>query len=111
MTRKFIQMGMTRARRYANHRGGRKYAKDGKVLEKWTGEGADGEEGRKRREKEEASELFKGYWRRCIEDEGYVELKATWQREKKEWVKGKQKADAEEDGGAEGPANDHENEA
>lgn len=28
MARKFIQMGMTRARRYANHKGGRKYAKN-----------------------------------------------------------------------------------
>lgn len=27
MTRKFIQMGMTRAKRYANHAGGRKYKK------------------------------------------------------------------------------------
>ena len=26
MARKFLQMGYTRARRYANHRGGRKYA-------------------------------------------------------------------------------------
>ncbi|KPI38473.1 uncharacterized protein AB675_4195 [Cyphellophora attinorum] len=86
MTRKFIQMGMTRARRYANHKGGRKYdAKTGEVLEKWSGEGVGGEEGRKRREKEEASELFKGYWRRCIEDEGYLALKARWQREKQEW--------------------------
>src|SRR5262245_53149918 len=41
MTRKFIQMGMTRARRYANHKGGRKYDADGKVLAKW--EGSDGE--------------------------------------------------------------------
>lgn len=29
MARKFIQMGWTRARRYANHTGGRKYAADG----------------------------------------------------------------------------------
>lgn len=28
MTRKFVQMGVTRARRYANHKGGRKYAKE-----------------------------------------------------------------------------------
>lgn len=27
MARKFLQMGWTRARRYANHRGGRKYDK------------------------------------------------------------------------------------
>ena len=33
MARKFLQMGWTRARRYANHRGGRKYdQKSGEVL-------------------------------------------------------------------------------
>lgn len=83
MTRKYIQMGMTRARRYANHKGGRKYGKDGEVLEKWTGKDTDG----KRKEKEEASELFKVYWRRCISDERYTTLKEQWQIEKKEWLK------------------------
>ena len=83
MTRKFIQMGMTRARRYANHKGGRKYGNDGKILAKWDGEDVGG----KRKEKEETSELFKGYWRRCIEDERYGELKTEWIKEKKEWLK------------------------
>lgn len=32
MARKFLQMGYTRSRRYANHRTGRKYAPDGSVL-------------------------------------------------------------------------------
>ena len=32
MARKYLQMGWTRSRRYANHRGGKKYAKDGSVL-------------------------------------------------------------------------------
>lgn len=33
MARKFLQMGYTRARRYANHKGGRKYApEDGSLL-------------------------------------------------------------------------------
>jgi hypothetical protein len=32
MARKTIQMGVTRARRYANHRSGRKYATNGSVL-------------------------------------------------------------------------------
>ncbi|MDQ3701273.1 MAG: DUF4385 domain-containing protein [Chloroflexota bacterium] len=32
MARKFLQMGYTRARRYANHRGGRKYGADGTEL-------------------------------------------------------------------------------
>lgn len=32
MARKFLQMGYTRSRRYANHKTGRKYAKDSKVI-------------------------------------------------------------------------------
>lgn len=83
MTRKFIQMGMTRARRYANHKGGRKYAKDtGDKLQKWTG-GSE-EDVRKRREKEEASEIFKLVWRRCIDDERYKHLKQDWIKEKRD---------------------------
>jgi hypothetical protein len=38
MARKFLQMGWTRARRYANHKGGRKY-------DKQTGEELPGTEG------------------------------------------------------------------
>lgn len=86
MTRKFIQMGMTRARRYANHKGGRKYSKEtGEKLEKWAG-GSE-EDTRKRREKEEASEVFKAAWRRCIEDERYKLLKRDWITEKKDFEK------------------------
>lgn len=93
MARKFIQMGMTRARRYANYKGGRKYARKGDeeeeavVLEKWSG-GSE-EEVRKRREKEEASEVFKGFWRRCIEDEEFGRLKREWMEEKKMFLKKK----------------------
>jgi Domain of unknown function (DUF4385) len=32
MSRKFLQMGYTRSRRYANHKSGRKYAKDAKLI-------------------------------------------------------------------------------
>lgn len=74
MARKFIQMGMTRAKRYANHKGGRKYAVSGE------GEGSkrelpksQGHEGME--EKEEASRIFKAVWERCKEHEGYGELK------------------------------------
>lgn len=79
MTRKFIQMGMTRARRYANHKGGRKYGKDGEVLAKWTDDDAGGH----RKEKEEASNVFKEYWQRCTRDKSYRELKEAWSAEKK----------------------------
>ena len=34
MARKFLQMGFTRSRRYANHRGGRKFDPDGNVRPK-----------------------------------------------------------------------------
>lgn len=86
MARKFIQMGMTRARRYANHKGGRKYAKDtGERLERWSG--GTSEDGRKRREKEEASEVFKEVWRRCIDDSAYKALKKDWIEERKQFVK------------------------
>ena len=83
MTRKFIQMGMTRAKRYANHKGGRKYGADGKQLQQWTADDVDG----KRKEKEEASEIFKGYWRRCLASEKYVRLKEDWSKAKKESMK------------------------
>ena len=36
MARKFLQMGYTRARRYANHKTGRKYAKDSKTKDSKT---------------------------------------------------------------------------
>jgi Domain of unknown function (DUF4385) len=32
MARKFLQMGYTRSRRYANHKSGRKYAQDSKII-------------------------------------------------------------------------------
>ena len=97
MTRKYVQMGMTRARRYANWKGGRKYGKDGEKNERWSGDGTEGEEGRKRREKEQASEVFKSYWRRCTDDESYRALKGEWMREKKLWEKRKSKAEEGEE--------------
>lgn len=86
MTRKFIQMGMTRAKRYANHKGGRKYGKGGEKLDRWSDEDQDDESG-KRREKILASDLFKGFWRRCIADEEYVSLKQRWTEEKRVYLK------------------------
>ena len=63
--------------------GGRKYGTDGKTLEKWTGDDVGG----KRREKEEASEIFKRFWRRCTSHEKYLELKEEWMKAKKEYEK------------------------
>ncbi|KAF7903145.1 uncharacterized protein EAF01_006194 [Botrytis porri] len=46
MSRKFIQMGMTRSKRYANHKGGRKYdiGKDGEKVEIEKSQGHEGQE-------------------------------------------------------------------
>lgn len=88
MARKFIQMGYTRAKRYANHAGGRKYRKG-------TGENGDGskeelprgEEHKGKREKEEAAAVFREYWDRCKAHEGYQLKKQAFQKEQKDWLK------------------------
>ena len=77
MTRKFIQMGMTRAKRYANHKGGRKYDADGKEIAKAEHKG--------KAEKEEASRIFKEVWERCKAYEGYIEKKKRFVEEQKAW--------------------------
>lgn len=104
MARKFIQMGMTRARRYANHKGGRKYDRSereverdgGKMSERRELEKSKGHEGME--EKAAASEVFKKGWEECRADEGYQELKREFQREQKEWDKAHKGAKVEIDG-------------
>ncbi|KAI6754702.1 hypothetical protein HG530_012454 [Fusarium avenaceum] len=79
MTRKFIQMGMTRAKRYANHAGGRKYKKGTKEELPQSDEHPDKDE------KERASMIFRGYWTRCKEDEDYQDLKKEFLKQQKDW--------------------------
>ena len=78
MTRKFLQMGMTRAKRYANHQGGRKYREDGKEKEK-------GLDFAGKREKEEASMIFREMWEKAKVHEGYQRRKVEFLKEQKEW--------------------------
>ncbi|KAK7951054.1 uncharacterized protein PG986_006782 [Apiospora aurea] len=88
MTRKFIQMGMTRAKRYANHAGGRKYRKDGgarrEELPRCTDEARMSPD---QREKAAASLVFREVWERCRAHEGYQRRKAEFLAEQKEWEK------------------------
>jgi hypothetical protein len=74
MARKYLQMGYTRARRYANYKGGRKYdAKEGyKQLERGTGE----------HEKAKAASVFYDKWKAAESDEIYYRLKKQWKRER-----------------------------
>lgn len=70
---------MTRAKRYANHPGGRKYDKaSGAELAKSSThkDAAD---------KLEASNIFREVWVRCKEHKGYQRRKAAFLEEQKEW--------------------------
>ncbi|EUC40703.1 hypothetical protein COCMIDRAFT_30408 [Bipolaris oryzae ATCC 44560] len=85
MARKFLQMGMTRAKRYANHAGGRKYdKKTGQELEKSTGHTG-------MKEKLEASEVFREVWERAKAHEGYQMKKEAFLKEQKEWDREKKR--------------------
>lgn len=64
MARKYLQMGFTRARRYSNHKGGRKYDPDtGKELPRTVDA-----------EKAEAASIFKAKWDEARQNAAYVRL-------------------------------------
>lgn len=69
MARKFLQMGYTRSRRYANYKGGRKYDKNGEVNERDIDE-----------EKAESAVIFEEKWKTVREDEDYLKLKKAHQK-------------------------------
>jgi hypothetical protein len=71
VARKFLQMGYTRARRYANHRSGKKYDENGRVLPQEP-DALDGEKAR-------AARVFYEKYLQAREDEHY-------KRRRKEWV-------------------------
>lgn len=71
----------TRAKRYANHAGGRKYSKSsGKEIPKSASH-------KGRDEKLAASEIFRKVWDRCKKHEGYLQKKEEFLKEQKEWEK------------------------
>jgi|SRR5690625_3590496 len=70
MARKFLQMGYTRSRRYANYKGGRKYDAEGEVNDRQIDE-----------EKAESARIFEEKWIKVREDEDYLKLKRAHQKE------------------------------
>ncbi|KGX91385.1 hypothetical protein N781_04840 [Pontibacillus halophilus JSM 076056 = DSM 19796] len=70
MARKFIQMGYTRSRRYANYKGGKKYDKDGNVNERDIDE-----------EKAASARIFEEKWKQIRNDETYLEKKKQHQKQ------------------------------
>lgn len=69
MARKFLQMGYTRARRYTNHKGGRKYDESGEVLP-YTDDPI----------KAEAARIFKVKWDEAKVDPDYIRMKKEHQQ-------------------------------
>ena len=70
MCRKFLEMGFTRARRYANHKDGKKYGKDGKILPQ--------EKDWATSEKAKAATRFKQFRDLVTQDEFYITLRKKW---------------------------------
>lgn len=70
MARKYLQMGFTRARRYANYKGGKKYDKDNRYAPMEKGTGDPG--------KAQAAEVFYAVWKKAEANERYARLKTEW---------------------------------
>ena len=69
MCRKFLEMGFTRARRYANHKDGKKY-KDGKILPQ--------EKDWATSEKAKSATIFKRYRDMVTTDKVYITMRKNW---------------------------------
>ena len=72
MARKFLQMGYTRARRYANYKGGKKYDKDHGYAQLERGTGAS--------EKAASAAIFYEKWKAAEADPKYAEMKSAWKK-------------------------------
>lgn len=81
MARKFLQMGFTRARRYANHKGGKKY--DGPVPDDKKGQsGSHGRAELPRQPedpvKADSALIFKAKWEEAEANADYAAQKKAW---------------------------------
>ena len=70
MCRKFLEMGFTRARRYANHKDGKKDGKDGKILPQ--------EKDWATSEKAKSARRFKDFRDLVTQDEFYIRMRKEW---------------------------------
>ena len=70
MCRKFLEMGFTRARRYANHKDGKKYDENGNVKPQepdWATS-----------QKAISAKIFKTYRDRVTKDSKYISMRKMW---------------------------------
>ena len=72
MAKKFLHMGFTRARRYANHRDGRKYNPDGSLIPQ--------EPDAMTCDKAKSAVIFRRAWKEARENPGYIKMKKEFRR-------------------------------
>tara|TARA_B100001027_G_C15969495_1_gene199166 strand:- start:44 stop:505 length:462 start_codon:yes stop_codon:yes gene_type:complete len=72
MAKKFLHMGFTRSRRYANHRDGRKYNTDGSVIPQ--------EHDAMTCEKALSAIIFREAWKEARENKLYLQMKQEFRR-------------------------------
>ena len=72
MCRKFLEMGFTRARRYANHRSGRKYDSEGNVRPQ--------EKDALTNKKAESAKIFRYYRKSLTSDPTYIIMRKEWRQ-------------------------------
>lgn len=70
MARKFLQMGYTRARRYANYKGGLKYDKENNYALNKRGSGD--------KDKAKSAQIFYEKWKKAETNTKYLTLKKQW---------------------------------
>ena len=70
MCRKFLEMGFTRARRYANHKDGKKYDKDGNVKPQ--------EKDWATSDKAKSAQIFKRARDKVTKDPIYIQMRKFW---------------------------------
>ena len=70
MCRKFLEMGFTRARRYANHKDGKKYDKNGKIRPQ--------EKDWATSDKAKSAKIFKEFRDRVTKDSKYISMRKMW---------------------------------
>ncbi len=73
MAKKFLEMGFTRARRYANHKDGKKYHQDGSILPQ--------EADALTNVKAESARIFKEVRDRVAYDPEYVRMRKNWREQ------------------------------
>ena len=77
MAKKYLHMGFTRSRRYANHKSGRKWKANG---DKWIV--LPQEKDWETSEKAQSANIFREYWKKARENKVYLQMKNNFRDEK-----------------------------